>query len=76
MNTIKVVPNETFLYHFRCECNKGYKPHIRDEKLCVDEDECIVNGGGCDHMCTNVEVRILYNACYDKNIYVSSTECS
>ena len=58
INTIKFVPNETFSFHFRCECNKGYKPHFRNEKRCVDEDECIVNNGGCDHMCTNIEVRI------------------
>ena len=47
------------ILHFaiRCECNKGYKPHPRDEKLCIDENECMVNGGGCDHMCTNTEVR-------------------
>ncbi|KAL9972835.1 hypothetical protein ACROYT_G019215 [Oculina patagonica] len=35
---------------FECVCTRGY---IGDGKECIDLDECAVNNGGCQHVCTN-----------------------
>lgn len=67
---------------FQCFCLIGYKFN-GDKKFCVDDDECIINNGGCDYVCVN-SIGSYFCVCnqgwfvnlVDKRICIDNDECS